>query len=87
MARQLSASLCSGRTAYEVKAHKKIDLLAAAKIIKDTKVAAAQIMIFDFLNAEISLFASGRMLIKKVKDEEEALFVANKLLDILEPEK
>lgn len=83
MSRRLSVSLCSGRTAYEVKVHKRLDLTEAAKILKDTKVSTQHVMIFNFEDSEISLFASGRMLIKKVEGEEEALEVANRLLDTL----
>ena len=82
MTRNITVSLCSGRTAYEVKVTEKIDLMSAAKKVK-AKVATKHIMILDFADAEVSLFPSGRMLIKRVSNETEALDVANKLLDCI----
>lgn len=80
MTRNITVSLCSGRTAYEVKVTEKIDLTSAAKKLS-AKVATKHIMILDFLSAEVSLFPSGRMLIKHVSNEAEALDIANRLLD------
>ncbi len=82
MTRNITVSLCSGRTAYEVKVKEKIDLVNAAKKVK-AKVATKHIMILDFSDAEVSLFPSGRMLIKRVTNETEALDVANDLLDCI----
>ncbi|MFQ6054833.1 MAG: hypothetical protein ACE5KT_12485 [Methanosarcinales archaeon] len=82
MNQRITVSLCSSKSAYEVKIHKKIDLEKASKKL-NTKVATKYIMIFDFKNAEISLYPSGRMLIKKVKNEDEAYDVATQLLSIL----
>ena len=82
MTRNITVSLCSGRTAYEVKVTEKIDLMGAAKKVK-AKVATKHIMILDFSDAEVSLFPSGRMLIKRVSNETEALDVANSLLDCI----
>lgn len=82
MTRRIAVSLCSGKTAYEVKVQSKLDLNKAAEKVK-AKVATKHIMILDFSSAEVSLFPSGRMLIKYVKNEAEALDVANELLDTL----
>ncbi len=73
--KQYSVSLCSGRTAYEVMTNTKIDLMAAAPKL-DCRVSTKYILIANFGDAEISLYPSGRMLIKRVKDEAEALDVA-----------
>ncbi|MCL7410736.1 MAG: hypothetical protein P1P69_01280 [Methanosarcinaceae archaeon] len=82
MTRNITVSLCSGRTAYEVKVKENIDLISAAKKIK-AKVATKHIMILDFSDVEVSLFPSGRMLIKRVANETEALNIANDLLDCI----
>ena len=82
MTRNITVSLCSGRTAYEVKVTEKIDLVSAAKKVK-AKVATKHIMILDFSDAEVSLFPSGRMLIKRVSNETEAMDIANSLLDCI----
>jgi len=55
-------------------------LTSAAKKVK-AKVVTRHIMILDFSGAEVSLFPNGRMLIKRVANETEALDVANRLLD------
>jgi hypothetical protein len=76
---KVSVSLCSGKTAYEVKIPTRIDLEAARGLF-DAKVATKHLMIIKIGNAEASLYPSGRMLIKGVKSGSEALEIANQLI-------
>lgn len=78
--KQYSVSLCSGRTAYEVMTNTKIDLMDIAPKL-DCRVSTRYILITYFGDAEISLYPSGRMLIKKVKDEAEALDIAGQFME------
>lgn len=79
MSRKISVSLCSGKTAFEVNVFTRIDLKRAGKILK-AKVITPHIIIFDYEEAEVSLYSTGRMLVKRVKTEEEALKIAETLL-------
>ena len=80
MSRKMTASLCSGKTAFEVNAFTKIDLMQAAQVLT-TRVATPHILIVDIDDVEISLYPTGRMLVKRVKTEEEALKAAEVLLN------
>lgn len=73
-----SVRLCSGRTAYEVTTNFKIDLIEAGKKIK-TKVATKYILLTNYNDVEVSLYPSGRMIIK-TKSKEESLTIARALL-------
>ncbi len=77
----VSARLCSGRTAFEVTTNIKIDLIAASRKIK-TKVATKHILLINYKSVEVSLYPSGRMIIK-AKSKEESLEIARNLLDEL----
>lgn len=79
MSRKMTVSLCSGKTAFEVNAFTKIDLSTAAQVLK-TRVATPHILIADIDGVEISLYPTGRMLVKRVRTEEEALKAAESLL-------
>ncbi|HIH44563.1 MAG TPA: hypothetical protein HA257_05665 [Candidatus Methanoperedenaceae archaeon] len=80
--KRITVSLCSGKTGYEVNTSTNIDLLAACRDI-EAKVKTRHIVILEFGGAEISLYPSGRMLVKKVKSEAEALDAAKLLLERL----
>ncbi|MBW6517607.1 MAG: hypothetical protein K0A89_03795 [ANME-2 cluster archaeon] len=80
MSRKMTVSLCSGKTAFEVNAFTRIDLLQVAQIL-NTRVATPHILIVDIDGVEISLYPTGRMLVKRVRTEEEALKAAESLLN------
>jgi len=40
------------------------------------------VIVFDYMGHEVSLFRKGRMLIKNVKDEAEALTISRSIFDI-----
>ncbi|HEY9205414.1 MAG TPA: hypothetical protein VIO58_05785 [Candidatus Methanoperedens sp.] len=77
----VSARLCSGRTAFEVTTNIKMDLIGASRKIK-TRVATKHILLINYKGVEISLYPSGRMIIK-AKSKEESLEIARNLLDEL----
>ncbi len=77
----VSARLCSGRTAFEVTTNIKMDLIGASQKIK-TRVATKHILLINYKGVEISLYPSGRMIIK-AKSKEESLEIARNLLDEL----
>ncbi|MCZ7396718.1 MAG: hypothetical protein O8C68_13045 [Candidatus Methanoperedens sp.] len=74
----ISARLCSGRTAFEVSTNIKIDLISASRVL-NTRVATKHILLLDYKGVEISMYPSGRMLIK-AKSKEDSLDVAKNLL-------
>ncbi|MDP2845111.1 MAG: hypothetical protein Q8N79_03420 [Candidatus Methanoperedens sp.] len=74
----ISVRLCSGRTAFEVTTNIKIDLISASRVL-NTKVATKHILLLNYNGVEISMYPSGRMLIK-VKSKEESLNMAKNLL-------
>ncbi len=82
MSRKMTVSLCSGKTAFEVNAFTKIDLMQAAQVL-NTRVVTPHILIVDIAGAEISLYPTGRMLVKRVKNEAEALKAAEALLKLV----
>ncbi|MCL7475391.1 MAG: hypothetical protein M8352_05045 [ANME-2 cluster archaeon] len=80
MSRKMTVSLCSGKTAFEVNAFTRIDLVQAAQVL-NTRVTTPHILIVDIDGVEISLYPTGRMLVKRVRTEEEALKAAESLLN------
>jgi len=74
----ISVRLCSGRTAFEVSTNIKIDLISASRIF-DTKVATKHILLFNYKGVEISMYPSGRMIIK-TGTKEDSLDIAKNLL-------
>ncbi len=74
----ISARLCSGRTAFEVTTNIKMDLIRASRII-ETKVATKHILLINYMGVEISMYPSGRMIIK-AGSREESLDIAKNLL-------
>ncbi|UCE28653.1 MAG: hypothetical protein JSV85_05085 [Candidatus Bathyarchaeota archaeon] len=81
--------LCSDKAAFEVKIRRKIsfDMAELERLLRfakgnDIMVDTPHILIFRNHGAEITLSKNGRMLIKKVRNEKEAMAVARKVLDI-----
>ncbi|MEM3386688.1 MAG: HesA/MoeB/ThiF family protein [Nitrososphaerales archaeon] len=62
-----------------------IDLNEALKKISGYKVLISSpiILVFEYKGVEVSLFRQGRMLLKNVKSEEEALSTYNELLSLI----
>ena len=77
----ISVRLCSGRTSFEVTTGMRIDLVKASEKL-ETKVATKHILLLNYGGVDVSMYPSGRMLIK-AKNEEESLKVASDLLDEL----
>ncbi len=82
----ISVRLCSGRTGFEVTTNTKIDLIKASGLLK-TKVATKHLMLLNYDGVEVSLYPSGRMIIRTA-NKEESLDIARRLLaelGLLEP--
>lgn len=77
----ISVRLCSGRTAFEVSTNIKIDMLRAGKLF-NARVATKHILLLDYNGVEISMYPSGRMLIK-AKSKEDSLDIARNILSEL----
>ncbi|MDD5473364.1 MAG: hypothetical protein PHU34_04350 [Candidatus Methanoperedens sp.] len=74
----ISVRLCSGRTAFEVSTNIKIDLIGAS-LSFNTRVATKHILLLNYKGVEVSMYPSGRMLIK-AKSKEESLDIARNIL-------
>jgi NCAIR mutase (PurE)-related protein len=74
----ISVRICSGRTAFEVSTNVKIDLIKTSSVLK-SRVATKHILLLDHKGVEVSLYPSGRMLIK-AKTKEESIEIAKELL-------
>ncbi len=74
----ISVKLCSGRTGYEVTTGTKIDLIKASKTLR-TKVATKHLLILDHNGIDVSMYPSGRMIIK-IESKERSIEVAMDLL-------
>lgn len=74
----ISVRLCSGRTGFEVTTNIKLDLMKACKVL-NTKVATKYIVLLNYNGVDISMYPSGRMIIK-ASCEEESLKIAGNLL-------
>ncbi|MFA4955465.1 MAG: hypothetical protein WC556_00645 [Candidatus Methanoperedens sp.] len=74
----ISARVCSGRTAFEVSTNIRVDLIKASSVFK-SRVATKHIILLDYKGVEVSLYPSGRMLIK-AKTKEESIEIAKYLL-------
>ncbi|MBE0520807.1 MAG: hypothetical protein IBX39_00885 [Candidatus Methanoperedenaceae archaeon] len=77
----ISVRLCSGRTSFEVTTGIKIDLIKASGKLK-AKVATRHILLLNYMGVDVSMYPSGRMLIK-AQNEESSLKIAGYLLDEL----
>lgn len=74
----ISVRLCSGRTGFEVTTCTKIDLIRASALVK-AKVATRHLMLLNYNGVEVSIYPSGRMIIKTTS-KEESLEIACRLL-------
>jgi NCAIR mutase (PurE)-related protein len=74
----ISVRVCSGRTAFEVSTNVKIDLIKTSSVLK-SRVTTKHILLLDHNGVEVSLYPSGRMLIK-AKTKEESIEIAKDLL-------
>jgi len=81
--------LCSDKAAFEVRIQRKIsfnmaDLARLLRFVKENEIIAdtPHILIFRTKGAEVTLSSNGRMLIKKVKNEEDATAVAHEVLRV-----
>ncbi len=74
----ISVRLCSGRTGFEVITGIKIDMVRASTILTP-KVSTKHIMILNYNGIEVSLYPSGRMIIK-TDNREGSLDIAKSLL-------
>ncbi len=77
----ISIRLCSGRNAFEVITNTKIDLIMASHVL-DTKVATKHIVLLNYKGMEISMYPSGRMIIKGGSEEESLNIARNLLADL-----
>lgn len=74
----ISVRVCSGRTAFEVSTNIRVDLIKASSFFK-SKVATKHIVLLDYNGVDVSLYPSGRMLIK-ARTKEESIEIAKDLL-------
>jgi len=81
--------LCSDKAAFEVQVKQKMlfRMDAVKKLFETAEnheiiVYTPHIMVFRSRGAEVTLSKDGRILIKKVRDENEAMSVANEVLRI-----
>ena len=74
----ISVRLCSGRTGFEVTTCTKIDLIKASSLLK-TKVATKHLLLMNYNGVEVSMYPSGRMIIKTAS-KEDSLEIARSLL-------
>ena len=74
----ISVRLCSGRTGFEVTTCTKIDLIKAGSLLK-TKVATKHLLLMNYNGVEVSMYPSGRMIIKTAS-KEDSLEIARSLL-------
>ncbi len=80
----ISIRLCSGRTGFEVTTNSKIDMIKASRLFK-TRVATKHLVLLLYKGVDVSLYPSGRMIIK-TESKEESLDIARRLLAELGPE-
>ena len=74
----ISVRVCSGRTAFEVSTNTRVDLIKASSVFK-SRIATKHILLLDHKGVEVSLYPSGRMLIK-ARTKEESIEIAKDLL-------
>ncbi len=74
----ISVRLCSGKTGFEVSTNVKIDLIRASAILR-TKVATKHLLLLNYNGLDVSMYPSGRMIIK-TSSMEESLEIARRLL-------
>jgi len=74
----VSVRVCSGRTAFEVSTNIRVDLIQASSVFK-SRVATKHIVLLEYHGVEVSMYPSGRMIIK-AKTKEESIEIAKDLL-------
>lgn len=74
----ISVRLCSGRTGFEVSTNTKIDLIKASGILK-TRVATKHLLLLNYNGVDVSMYPSGRMIIK-TSSRDESIEIARRLL-------
>ncbi len=74
----ISVRVCSGRTAFEVSTNIKIDLDKASCVF-NPKVSTKHILLLTYKGVDVSMYPSGRMLIK-AKTKEESIDIARNIL-------
>ena len=74
----ISVRVCSGRTAFEVSTNIKLDLVKASCVL-DPKISTKHILLLTYNGVDVSMYPSGRMLIK-AKTREESIDIARKIL-------
>ncbi|MCW4053143.1 MAG: hypothetical protein NWE78_08055 [Candidatus Bathyarchaeota archaeon] len=85
-----SVRLCSDKAAFEVRIQQNIhfnmtNLGRLLKSVEEMEIIAdtPHIIIFRSKGAEVTLSRNGRMLIKRIEDEKEAVAVASEILRVL----
>ncbi|MCX9081330.1 MAG: hypothetical protein OIN83_03965 [Candidatus Methanoperedens sp.] len=74
----ISVRVCSGRTQFEVSTNIIIDLNKASCLF-NPKVSTKHLLLLTYKGVDVSMYPSGRMLIK-AKSKEESLEVARDIL-------
>jgi len=59
----ISVRVCSGRTAFEVSTNIKLDLVKASCVL-DPKISTKHILLLTYKGVDVSMYPSGRMLMK-----------------------
>ena len=77
----ISVRVCSGRTAFEVSTNIKIDLIKASCVF-NPKVSTKHILLMTYKGVDVSMYPSGRMLIK-AKSKEESIDISRDILEEL----
>lgn len=74
----ISVRLCSGRTGFEVSTGTRIDMIKASELLK-VKVATKHLLLLNYNGIDVSMYPSGRMIIK-TDSREVSLDIARRLL-------
>ncbi len=77
----ISVRLCAGRTGFEVSTGNRIDLIKASGFLK-AKVATKHLLLLNYNGIDVSMYPSGRMIIK-TDSREASLEIARCLLSEL----
>jgi hypothetical protein len=85
-----SVRLCSDKAAFEIRIQRKItfDMAKLESLLKSRKesviiVSTPHILVFRTGEAEVTLSRNGRMLVKRVRKEEDAAAVARRVLQVV----
>ncbi len=74
----ISIRLCSGRTGFEVTTSTRIDMVKASGMLA-TKVATKHLLMLNYNGVEVSIYPSGRMIVR-TGSKEESLEIARRIL-------